>query len=96
MYLLFFCGLNCGMSYHTYGQTCNLSIKGYILDQHDLSALSYANITLSGTTLGAQADSLGYYEIKGLCKGNYTLICSHIGCEPVKRKNIPGRKCYQL
>lgn len=67
-------------------QPCNNIIKGYILDQHDLSALSYASVVVSGTSLGAEADSLGFFEIKGLCKGSYTLICSHVGCEPVKRK----------
>lgn len=69
-----------------YGQTCDLTIRGVILDHHDNTILSYASIVVEGTSFGAQADSSGIYEIRGLCPGTYDLVCSHLDCEPVRKR----------
>ena len=33
-----------------------------------------------------QADAAGNFSIPGLCPGSYTLLVSHVGCDPVQRK----------
>ena len=56
-------------------QNCDHLVRGIILDQHDTTILAFANIIIEGTGQGIQADSSGYYELKGLCPGTYTFIC---------------------
>lgn len=77
-------------------QLCNLTVRGIILDEHDTTALSYANIAIEGSDKIAQADSSGYYEIQGLCPGTYTFICSHIDCTPVKKRMTIGERFTEL
>ena len=67
-------------------QNCDHLVRGIVLDQHDTTILAFANIIIEGTGQGVQADSSGYYELKGLCPGTYTFICSHVDCEPIKRR----------
>lgn len=62
---------------------CNLTLSGRVLDEHDRSALSYSNIFIEELGTGTVSDSSGHYTIEGLCPGNYTVRCSHVGCEPV-------------
>ncbi|MCP3929559.1 MAG: TonB-dependent receptor [Bacteroidetes bacterium] len=63
---------------------CSFTLKGYVLDEHDRSPLEYALIYVEELKTGAVADSLGYYEIKNLCKGDYNIMISHIGCASKK------------
>ncbi len=66
--------------------SCSLSITGKVLDEHDKSPLSYAEVFIDGTAIGTVADEDGLYRLSGLCPGKYTIIAVHIGCEPVSRK----------
>lgn len=79
--------------------TCNLSISGRVIDQHDGQSLSFAEVTILATPFGAVVDSSGFYRISNLCPGNYEIIVNHIGCEPVRRqirlsKNITSLDFY--
>ena len=65
-----------------YAQDCNLTISGTVTDEHDGSDLSFATISILGTTKGVVADFYGKYEMSGLCKGPITLVIQHLGCEP--------------
>lgn len=65
---------------------CTLSISGRVIDQHDGQALSFAEVLILNTGLGAVVDSAGLYHISGLCPGEYAVEVSHIGCEPVRRR----------
>lgn len=67
-------------------QECNLEVHGVVRDAHDGSILEYAIIQVRELKTGVQADSLGNYRLTGLCPGTYTLICSHLDCEPVQIK----------
>lgn len=62
-------------------QSCDLSISGRILDESTGIALSFANVYVEESGQGSISDSLGKFEIKNLCPGDYHLRCSHIGCE---------------
>ena len=60
------------------------TISGVILDK-DLNnePLSFANVTLKGTTTGTSTDAEGKYTI-GVAAGNYTLVISFLGYETVE------------
>ena len=61
---------------------CQLSVSGAVIDEHDHSALSYATIYLIEPNQGVVADSAGKFEIRQLCEGEYTLVVSHVSCQP--------------
>ena len=65
-------------------ENCTLSISGRVLDEHTGEPLPFSTIQIKPTGNSTAADSEGYFEINNLCPGEYELICSHVGCEPVK------------
>lgn len=65
---------------------CNLSIEGRVIDEHDQVALEAASIEIVELNRASISQSDGSYQINNLCKGTYTLICSHLGCTPIKLK----------
>lgn len=66
--------------------SCNNSLKGQVIDEHDKSVLEYATIYIVELQRGALSDSAGNYEIRNLCDGKYTVKVSHIGCDDVSEK----------
>ncbi len=62
---------------------CTYTISGKVTDNHDHLPLEYAEIYVHEIKTGALTDSLGNYTIGGLCNGNYTLQCRHLGCEDI-------------
>lgn len=60
---------------------CDYSIKGRVIDEHDFSPLDYSTIFVLELSKGVMSDSLGYFELKGICPGTYTFRISHLGCE---------------
>ena len=54
------------------------SIKGSVKDFQTDKELGYANIRVTGTTMGTAANIEGKYELK-LKPGNYVLVASYIG-----------------
>ncbi|MCC5908443.1 MAG: TonB-dependent receptor [Balneolaceae bacterium] len=67
------------------------SLNGYVRDARTGDPLIGANVGLEGTTLGASTDPDGYYEIKNIPPGTYTVLVSYIGYEPQQRSNISVR-----
>jgi len=65
---------------------CIYTLSGQVIDDHDRSPLSFATITVKEANKSAIGDSLGFYIIKGLCKGEYSVVCNHIGCDPMEMK----------
>ena len=63
--------------------TCPYTLSGKVIDEHDGQALPYANIYIQELGIGAVSDEKGYYKIEKLCKGTYTVRCSHVGCESI-------------
>ncbi|MFY0632041.1 MAG: TonB-dependent receptor [Flavobacteriaceae bacterium] len=66
----------------TYAQ--NNTISGKILDGKE--ALPYVNIYLKNTKLGGSSNDNGFYQIKGIPNGTYTLIISSIGYKTTSTK----------
>ena len=67
-------------------EDCVYTLSGKILDEHDNEPLQFATIYLKEIEKGATTDSNGYYIIKDLCKGRYSLQCNHLGCEPIEAR----------
>ena len=65
-------------------QDCQFKLKGYVLDEVSETPLSYVNVFVQETYKGAVTDEKGYFEIDGICAGEYHITFSHIGCEPEK------------
>lgn len=63
---------------------CDLTVSGQVIDEHDGSALGYADIYVDGTDLGTISDEFGNYTLPGLCSGEVVLVCSHVGCTPIR------------
>ncbi len=55
----------------------NNSISGKIYNNSD--ALPYVNVYLKNNKIGTASNENGYYELKNISKGNYTLIASSVG-----------------
>jgi iron complex outermembrane receptor protein len=61
----------------------NASIKGMVKDAEG-NALNNASVTVEGKAKGAMTNEKGFYEIKGLNAGTYTLIFRFMGMETIK------------
>ena len=65
-------------------------IKGVVLDGTG-DPLPHANVTVEGTTLGAEVDEDGYYYIIGVKAGTYTIKAQFVGYEIKEMKNVKVR-----
>ncbi|WCO03292.1 TonB-dependent receptor [Psychroserpens ponticola] len=62
-------------------QECSLTFLGELTDFHDGTPISAANIYIKNTERYVISDFDGKFKIENLCKGDLTLVISHIGCE---------------
>ena len=62
------------------------TIKGIVRNTSDHTVLPGANVVIKGTTLGASADSHGFYIINSVSPGTYTLEATAVGFGPVDDK----------
>lgn len=75
-----FCLLQ-GIAQWSFAQTCDLMIRGQVLDESTGIPMEFAEIYIQETKQGGIADSLGYFKIGKICPGRYHVQVSHIGCE---------------
>ncbi|MFM9986564.1 MAG: TonB-dependent receptor [Flavobacteriales bacterium] len=61
---------------------CNLILSGRVMDPEDGEALPFAQIICVELERGVLADSAGNYVFDGICPGEYTFMCRHLGCLP--------------
>lgn len=59
----------------------NGGITGKIVDSESNEQIVYANVFLSGTTIGSTTNDNGEYQIIGVPEGNYKLVVSVVGYE---------------
>jgi len=64
------------------------TIKGRATDKDTNDPLIGANIVVLGSNWGAATDIKGFYEIKSIPAGTYTIRASYIGYKPVELKDI--------
>ena len=71
------------------------TLTGLIRDASTHQPQIGVNVIINGTELGSATDLEGYFHIRDVPVGSYTITVSMIGYEPVSRANIhivPGRK----
>ncbi|MFT6844033.1 MAG: iron complex outermembrane receptor protein [Flavobacteriales bacterium] len=64
-----------------FSQNCLLTISGNIKDFDTGLPLEFANIYINKSSIGTSTDSRGFFQLPNICKGNYHIAISHIGCE---------------
>ena len=62
-------------------------IAGYVFSE-DGRPLENVNVVLIGTSSGAATDSRGYFEIKNIFSGDYTVSVSHVGYQSTTREHV--------
>ncbi|MCD2258995.1 TonB-dependent receptor [Psychroserpens luteolus] len=62
-------------------QDCSLTLLGEITDFHDNTPIASANIYIKNFDRYIISDLDGKFKIENLCKGELTLVISHVGCE---------------
>ena len=63
-------------------KNCDFSLSGKVIDEHDHSVLEFATIYLVELGRGVVADSSGTFELDDLCNEKYTVVVSHVSCQP--------------
>lgn len=65
-------------------QDCDLVLSGRVVDEHNSKGLAYANVQLLNANISrlVASDEEGVFRMEGLCPGAYSLVTSHVGCEP--------------
>ena len=57
-------------------------LSGSVIDEHDQSPLDFATVYIVELAKGVVAGDHGNYQIEDLCAGKYTLVVSHVSCQP--------------
>jgi iron complex outermembrane receptor protein len=72
-------------TYNCFTQTivCNYILSGKVIDEHDKTPLMFATVYIKELERGSVSDDKGNYKVENLCKGTYTIIVSHLGCDPI-------------
>jgi iron complex outermembrane recepter protein len=65
-------------------QNCNITIRGYVLDEASGLPLPYATVILQETINGTKTGDNGYFALTDICAGSYHLLCSYMGSESLK------------
>lgn len=63
---------------------CTLELSGYVLDAHNEKPLPNSKVHIRELDITVSANADGFYEITGLCPGEYLVFCKHIGCDAIK------------
>ncbi|MEZ4720994.1 MAG: TonB-dependent receptor [Flavobacteriales bacterium] len=63
---------------------CQWTVSGRVVDEHDGSALSFADVFIEGTETGTISDENGNYRLENVCSGTWIVVCAHLGCEPIR------------
>ena len=64
-----------------FAQKCNYTFLGELKDFHDNTPLVGATIFMQNLNKYTTSDVDGKFKIENLCKGELTLVISHVGCE---------------
>jgi iron complex outermembrane receptor protein len=85
-YLLFSACLLCLSAQSWAQQTCTWSVRGKIINAATGEPMPFANVFVREKNIGATADAEGHYILANLCEGDYTLVCSMVGCNHVEHE----------
>src|SRR3970282_2411548 len=66
----------------------NATIAGKVIDKDTKEPLIGANVVLDGTSWGAATDIYGFFKIKNIPAGTYTIRASYVGYSTETIKDI--------
>jgi iron complex outermembrane receptor protein len=72
------------------------TLQGRVLDDHDATPMSFAEVFLPELQRGTVADAEGRFVLEGLPVGTYRMRVSHVGCETVERRVTVDRNVQVL
>jgi iron complex outermembrane receptor protein len=72
------------------------TLQGRVLDDHDATPMSFAEVFLPELKRGTVADAEGRFILEGLPEGTYRMRVTHLGCEPVERRVTMDRNAQVL
>jgi hypothetical protein len=70
------------ISVQTFAQ--NGTIRGIVYDKGNGEPIIYTNVILKGTTMGAQTNEDGIYNIPNVPTGSYLLFCTQLGYDTME------------
>jgi iron complex outermembrane receptor protein len=62
--------------------SCSYILSGSVIDEHDQSPLDFATVYIIELSKGVVAGEGGNFHIEDLCAGTYTVVVSHVSCQP--------------
>ncbi len=71
-----------------FSQSCQIRLSGHIEDADTKEKLQVATVRISELNMVIVTDTKGDFVFPDLCKGNYTLVVTHVNCDPVEQKII--------
>ena len=75
---------------HTQGE-CHYTLRGRVCDEITKQPVPFAAVLVKEIAVSSVTDENGFFEIKNLCRQNYTLEFSHVECQKhVEKVNIEG------
>lgn len=57
----------------------SLNIAGYVTDAETGIPIPGATVSIKGSNIGTSTNEQGYYEVKGIASGSYTLLAQSVG-----------------
>lgn len=69
------------VQHSNFAQNCTYSVSGYVKDAATNEPMSGASVYLKELSKGVVCNDEGFFYINHVCKDNYHLVVSHIGCE---------------
>lgn len=62
----------------------NITISGYVTEAKTGEPISFVSVSIKNSTIGTLTDANGYYNLKHLPEGDYTLITESMGYKPLE------------
>ncbi len=70
---------------------CNLALSGHVEDADTKERLTGATVELIGLQREVTTDEKGDFRFNDLCAGTYTILITHVDCQPIQQE-IPVQK----
>lgn len=68
----------------TFNSQTNSTIKGFVYDKANGEPVPFSNVYLKGTTIGANTDLNGFFNITRVPPGNYTLLVTNLDFDTIR------------
>lgn len=69
-----------------FSQNCDISLHGHVEDPDTREKLSGATVQIVELNKEITTDAQGDFSFTQLCPGNYTIMITHVDCDPIQEK----------